>query len=392
MQGLIDSTLREGEQAVGVRFSLVEKISIFRMLVQMGVEEIEIGLAAEYRQIADLCQYCRGSKKNSRIALWSRCRSDDIAAAARMRPDVLSLSVPVSDLHLRQRLRRDRKWAVTAMQESIREARAAGIQYISIGFEDATRADLSFLELLAETASTAGAHRIRLADTVGTATPAQIQQLVDRLKRTAPLAIGVHAHNDFGMATANTIAALEAGAEWGDVTVLGLGERAGMARLEEVAGFLTLRDNRPRYRADLLRPLTTLVARLTNRAVGPHHPVVGEEIFACETGLHLQGLLREPSTYEPFDPQLVGNRRQLLFGAKVGRGAVAELLTGQEVPPPLATALLARRIHLQAHALQRPLNMIEAARLTGPGQEKASAAKGQERPENLIALEATSHP
>ncbi|MDH4322346.1 MAG: pyruvate carboxyltransferase, partial [Desulfobulbaceae bacterium] len=83
MQGLIDSTLREGEQAVGVRFSLVEKISIFRMLVQMGVEEIEIGLAAEYRQIADLCQYCRGSKKNSRIALWSRCRSDDIAAATR---------------------------------------------------------------------------------------------------------------------------------------------------------------------------------------------------------------------------------------------------------------------------------------------------------------------
>jgi len=372
MQGLIDTTLREGAQAVGVRFTPGEKKAIFHQLVALGIEEVELGLAAAHPLLADLCRHCHDTKGQTRIALWSRCHPDDIKAAARLHPDVLSLSIPASDLHLRQRLGRDRQWALTALRDSIEQARGDGFDFISVGLEDAGRADPGFLEELAATAARSGARRIRLADTVGTATPAKIQRMVGRLKKNTRLAVGIHAHNDFGMASANTIAALEAGADWGDVSVLGLGERAGMARLEEVAGFLALQKTQPRYRADLLKPLSEMVSRAAGRPIGPHRPVIGERIFACETGLHLQGLLRAPDTYEPFDPRLVGSERQLLFGTKVGRGAVQELLAGQGLQrPDPQDASLANLIRQHSRSLERPLSMREATELTGPNHEPA---------------------
>ena len=356
MQGLIDTTLREGAQSVGVHFRLDEKIRIVSLLMATGIEEIELGLAANPAGMRELLHGCRRLGGGSRLALWCRCREDDIRAAARLRPDVLSLSIPASDLHLEHRLRRNRQWAIDNLRAAIRQAQAAKLPYISVGLEDAGRADPDFLDLLTEAATKAGANRIRLADTVGTCSPEQITAMVGRVRKATPIAIGIHAHNDFGMATANTISALHAGADWGDVSVLGLGERAGMAKLEEVAGYLALQHRRPGYRADLLKTLCETVARATKRPIAPHHPVIGEAIFSCETGLHLQGLLREPSTYEPFDPRRVGSERRLLFGTKVGQGAVQILLDQrQATTSPDTLRKITNAIRKQANKTQQPL-------------------------------------
>ena len=338
MQGLIDSTLREGAQSVGVHFSMQDKVEIVKQLTEIGIEEIELGIAAVGAEPLDgLFSRCRPLQKKSRFALWCRCNKEDIAAAAQLHPDVLSLSIPASDLHLHEKLGRDRKWAATSLRAAIHQARNMGLKYISVGFEDAGRADPLFVKQLAQIVHQNGGQRIRLADTVGTCSPGQIQEMITCLRQTTPLAIGIHAHNDFGMATANTITALAAGADWGDVSVLGLGERAGMARLEEVAGFLALQNHRPTYRPELLKLLCETVSRASKRNIEPHHPVIGEEIFACETGLHLQGLLREPSTYEPFNPQLVGSERRLLFGAKAGKRAIQRLLANHQQITPATT-------------------------------------------------------
>lgn len=360
MKGLIDTTLREGAQSVGVNFSRAEKIRIVHLLSEINIEEIELGLAADHAEMGDLLAACRTIKGKTRFGLWCRCRPDDVAAAALLQPDVLSLSIPASDLHLEKRLRRNRQWAMESLRNSIGQAVAAKLPYISVGLEDASRADYSFLEQLSRIAEEAGAARIRLADTVGAGSPEMTKEMVNRLRKATTLEIAIHAHNDFGMATANTIAALDAGADWGDVSVLGLGERAGLAKLEEVAGFLAIQRGQINYRTDLLKNLCYTVSQAANRAIAPHHPVIGEAIFTCETGLHLQGLMREPNTYEPFAPNIVGGKRKLLFGVKTGNRAIQELLANHQLTATLPVIeKLTETIRQLASLQQRPLTATE---------------------------------
>lgn len=327
MLGLIDSTLREGGQQVGITFSPAAKMAILRRLTRLGIEEVELGVVGgDNRALDQLLRAARRIPGVGRLALWSRCLSDDVATAIALRPDCLSLSIPTSELHLQRKLGRARSWAVATMTTAITQARAGGLEYVSVGFEDASRAEVDFLLELATAARAAGASRVRVADTVGVGTPALIASLVASLLSVAGLEVGVHTHNDFGMATANALAALSAGAGWADVTVLGLGERAGNAKLEEVVGYLTLAAKEERYQIAELNPLCQTVAKLAGVRISSRHPVVGKKIFDCESGLHLQGLLREPTIYEPYAPGRVGLERKLLFGGKIGRRAVADFL------------------------------------------------------------------
>jgi homocitrate synthase NifV len=335
MKGLIDSTLREGEQAPGVFFPQAVKIRIARLLAKVGIEEIEAGIATPYNEeLPVLMRILRRMVRESRLALWSRCAAADIEWAARMTPDVLSLSIPASDLHIYEKLGRSRGWVLDTLAASVRQGLAQGIAVVSVGLEDATRADEDFLAQLIITATQAGAARVRLADTVGIAGPAAISDLVRLAAKLTTIDIGVHTHNDFGMATANGIAALEAGADWADATVLGLGERAGNSRLEEMAGYLALRSERRPYRTEHLRALCLTVAHAAGRQIASQHPLVGEGIFTCETGLHLQGLVKNPATYEPYDPQKVGGERRLLLGRKTGKRAVQDKLRALGCPVP----------------------------------------------------------
>lgn len=334
MKGLIDSTLREGGQTVGVTFLLSQKIEIIQQVSRVGIEEIEVGVATRLDDdLPLLMESCRRLVPQTSIALWSRCVHDDIALAAELRPDVLSLSVPASDLHIEKKFKRDRQWVVNTLNTGIAFALSLGIPRISVGLEDATRADPSFLKELVTQAHHAGAFRLRIADTVGVATPNFLSEWVRTIKGYAPLEIGVHTHNDFGMATANAISALQAGADWADVSVAGLGERAGCARLEEVAGFLALSQGAEYNTSDILG-LSQSVATFTNRPITPNRPLVGSAIFTCETGLHLLGLEEDPTTYEPYHPEKVGSHRQLIYGSKIGRKNILQrlCLLGKHIP------------------------------------------------------------
>ncbi len=251
---IIDTTLREGEQTPGVTFSLGEKTAILDLLAAIGIDEAEIGISSPLVPSLDvLINHCRAHHPQLVLSLWCRCRREDIDWAGRLQPDILSLSIPVSDLHLRDRLGKDRDWARRCMRASIAAAVAAGMK-VAVGFEDATRAEPSFLREMALLAARAGACRLRLADTVGIGSPAAIAALVRDIRLVVGGAeVGVHTHNDFGMATANAVAALEAGAVWADATVLGLGERAGCARLEELVGYIGLVCGGSRLHPDRLR-------------------------------------------------------------------------------------------------------------------------------------------
>ena len=355
VRGLVDSTLREGSQTVGVAFTLEQKVTIAGHLVRVGVEEVEVGIASPLdRDLPALVARCRREAGVARLGLWCRCREEDIACALRLAPDVLSLSVPVSDLHIAAKLNLGRAAVLEMVARAVAKARVAA-PYLSLGLEDATRADPAFLREIVRIACESGVDRIRIADTVGVATPGSIAALVGELRPFA-VEIGVHMHNDFGMATANAIAALEAGAHWADVTVLGLGERAGNSRLEEVAGYLALQGGRS-YATTLFPELAHLAADCAGRTIEPHQPVIGAGIFACETGLHLAGLAKDPRTYEPYEPILVGARRQLSYGAKVGRQGVAERLRQLGLHCQEAQlGRLADSFRTQCLALGRPLH------------------------------------
>ena len=325
IDSLIDSTLREGEQTPNVLFTDEDKHNIIDGLCRIGVDEIELGVAAPTK--TSLPRLVKEAKKRTaglcRLSLWCRCKAEDIAFAATCSPDLLALSIPVSDQHIRERLGKDRAWISRTLASSIQQALAAGIPAVSVGMEDASRADMDFLLATAKIAEQHGAVRIRLADTVGICSPARITTLVQTLKEAVPLlSLGVHCHNDFGMATANSIAALEAGADSLDATVLGLGERAGNCRLEEVIGYLAFVLGEKRYHPEFLPELCRLVAETAGRDIADNHPLVGSAIFTCESGLHQHGLAVNPNIYEPYAPERVGGTRQLHFGEKTGARAV----------------------------------------------------------------------
>lgn len=372
---IIDTTLREGEQTPGVNFSLQEKQRIVDGLAKIGVPEVEIGISSRFHACSGpLIAYSRRAHPGLRLSLWSRCREEDICWAAELKPDILSLSIPVSDIHLKKRLQKDRAWAQQTMCAAIDSARRHGLT-VAIGFEDATRSDLGFLQYMAKTAERMGVVRIRLADTVGIGSPRRIAGLVTSLQEGLGCPLAVHTHNDFGMATANAVAALEAGARSADTVVLGLGERTGCARLEEVAAYLCLVGGMNNYKTEYLKPLARYVAGVAGREIEGSRPILGADIFTCETGLHLQGLQNDPQTYEPFAPERVGGKRKLIIGAKSGRRAIMTHLAGLDSKQP--ANLTEKTVHLvreTAINLNRPLHDAELCRLIASNERNRSGS------------------
>ncbi|MBE0583277.1 MAG: pyruvate carboxyltransferase [Desulfofustis sp.] len=361
---IIDTTLREGEQAPGVCFTAEEKRCIIDGLVRIGVTEVELGVAASLTENqVPLVRFCRERHPSLRLSLWGRCLAEDIEQAALAGVDTVSLSMPVSDLLLETKLGRNRRWAEQTAGKAVHRARELGLS-VAVGFEDATRADRAFFLELAARVEEAGAWRIRLADTVGIASPQMMTTMVCELDQVLHGAqIAVHTHNDFGLATANALAALDAGADWVDAAILGLGERCGCARLEEVVGYLVLVRGVPGLSVVGLSDLATDVAAMTGRAVSPWAPVTGASIFTCESGLHLHGLLIDPRTYEPYPPELVGARRRLQVGAKSGRAAMRHLLTGTTDNDCSISAEQACQVRHRALQLGRGMNRDELAAL-----------------------------
>jgi homocitrate synthase NifV len=319
---IIDTTLREGEQTPGVNFSLEQKKYIIDGLAAIGINEIELGIASTLIDCpVSLLEYCRISHPQLVCSLWSRCNTNDIRHAATLAPDIISLSLPVSDILIREKLGKNREETVACFSRAISLAAELGLT-VAVGLEDAFRAEPHFVQHIIGLAENHGAIRIRLADTVGTASPGEVTALIAAISSIRKkCAIAIHTHNDFGMATANAITALESGADCVDATLLGLGERCGCARLEEVAGYLHVKKKRA-FNLLLLPQLCRYVAAATDRPIATNQPFTGRDIFTCETGLHLHALQKNPATYEPYPPETVGAVRRLLLSGKAGRKAI----------------------------------------------------------------------
>lgn len=344
MKGIIDSTLREGEQAARVYFDPAEKLRIIELLIAVGIDEIEVGVARNDAGLKTVFQAARSLEGCPDLALWCRCRPRDIKAAAALAPDIISLSIPVSDIQIEHKLRCNRKHVMDMVRTAIGYAGDQGDASVSLGLEDASRADMDFVEEVCLLAQEAGVRRIRFADTLGVMDPLAMADTMARLKAGLTIDLGVHTHNDFGMATANAVSALTAGADFADVTVHGLGERSGNAALEEVIAFMVKRREYRKYRLSALRPLSEYVARVSRVPVPPKKPVVGKDIFTCESGIHIDGLLKKPETYEPFDPSEVCLERKLLIGKKAGRNALSHKLRNLGIggAEPILELLLAK--------------------------------------------------
>jgi homocitrate synthase NifV len=236
--GIIDTTLRDGEQTAGLVFTPEEKIAIAKALDEVGVLGIEAGIPAMGREEQEALQAILALNLKSQVIAWNRANVRDIQTAVACGFSFIHISAPVSELHIRYKLRKTGDWVLQELTKALAYARSCGCRVLA-GAEDASRADETFFLKVAETAAKLGAERIRFADTVGCLEPFELYDRIKRLATRCPLPIEVHLHNDFGLATANTVAAIQAGAQFASVTVGGIGERAGNAALEQVVAALT---------------------------------------------------------------------------------------------------------------------------------------------------------
>ncbi|WP_022852410.1 LeuA family protein [Thermodesulfatator atlanticus] len=323
---LLESTLREGEQRFGVYFTPQVKREIALGLISCGIEELEIGVVKPDEYLFNLWRSLKQAGFAERLSFWCRLKKEDILLAQSFVPSKLNLSIPVSNIQLKKRLHISCKDLLNKIVNLIKFA-ADKFPFISLGLEDASRAEKDFLWQAIDSAVQAGAKRIRLSDTLGRWTPLEVANLVREFKsRFQGVELAIHAHNDFGMATANAICALESGADWADVSILGLGERAGLARTEEVLAFLYFHRNAKRYNLKRLVELVHYVAWHAGVSIPEFKPIVGKKLFYCETGLHVEALYKNRKLYEPFPPEEVGLKHHFEIGAKSGRAAIASKL------------------------------------------------------------------
>ena len=321
-----DTTLRDGEQTAGVVFANEEKVQIARMLDRLGVHQIEAGIPAmggdEKRAIKAIVDLGLSAS----ILAWNRAVIDDIKHSLDCGVDAVAISISASDIHITQKLKRDRNWVLDSIKRAVEFAKARGL-YVSVNAEDASRADPEFLVEFARTAAEAGADRLRYCDTVGVLDPFETYFRIKSLRQEVDIPIEMHTHNDFGMAVANALAGLKAGATYVNTTVNGLGERAGNASLEElIMGLKYCEGVDLGFHTAMLRELCAYVARAAGRPLPPTKPVVGDSLFVYESEGRASGVVRDPFTYEIFLPSEVGLFRRFNVGKYSGPSVVHQKL------------------------------------------------------------------
>lgn len=319
---VLDTTLRDGEQTPGVALTPEKKLEIARALDDLGVDIIEAGAAVTSEGERRAMKLISNAGLDAEICSFVRAVRDDIDAALSCDVDSVHLVVPASDIHLKYKLKKTRREVRKMALDAVRYALDHGL-VVEFSAEDASRADPSFLREFLSAAVKEGAQRVCMCDTVGVLTPDISRELFSNIAKQVKVPVAVHCHDDFGMATANTVAAVQAGAREVHVTVNGLGERGGNAALEEVVLALShFHGVKTGVKLNKLYNISKLVEHNTGVPVSPTKAVVGENAFTHGAGIHTHGVLAHPSTYEPISPEVVGHHRKLVFGKHVGSHAI----------------------------------------------------------------------
>ncbi len=319
---IYDTTMRDGEQTPGVCLRTPEKLKIARKLDELGIHQIEAGFPIVSAEEKKSVKTIVDEGLNAEIICLSRTKKEDIDTALDCGVDGIITFMATSDLHLKHKLKMTKEEALNICMKSIEYAKDHGI-FVAFSAEDATRTDLDFLKKIYKKAEEYRVDRVHIADTVGALSPQGAEYLVKELRKDIKTGIAMHCHNDFGLATANTISGFLAGANAASTTVNGIGERAGNASLEELV--MTLRiiyGIDLGFKHEMFYELSKIVEELTNVQVPENKPIVGKNVFRHESGIHVDAVIDEPLTYEPFLPEMVGHHRKIVLGKHSGCRAV----------------------------------------------------------------------
>ncbi len=315
---IIDTTLRNGEQTAGVVFSKHEKIRIANMLDEIGIPEVEVGTPSLGAIEREIIKKIADEKLNCKIFAYCEAEPEDIEYAVQCGVKNVVINISASDIHIKEKYKKNRTWVINKLREAIRTAKQNNLNFI-VSAEDATRADLEFLLKLISIARKKGAYRFRICDTVSKFDPFRTFLYINTISNAMNFPLEVYNHNDFGMATANGIAAIRGGAYSLVASVGGLGEGTGNAAMEEIIMALKYLENiELGIKTSKFREIAEYVARSSARAIPVWKAIVGTNVFAHESGIHADGVIKNPKNYEVFKPSEVGLTRQLVVGKHSG--------------------------------------------------------------------------
>jgi len=317
-----DTTLRDGEQAPFVAFNTKEKLSIATALVECGADELEIGIPAMGAKEQEDIKEILALGLNTRMMSWNRAKMADLEASLNCGIKSVDLSIPVSDILIDIKFKGNKQAMLLELEKVIVQAKKEGL-FVCIGGEDSSRGSLEFIKEVMELGHDLGADRFRYCDTVGILTPRESYKNVKALTNLNLLPIEMHTHNDFGLANANALSGIDAGAVSVNTTVIGLGERAGNASFEQISMALKhLYGEKREFDALSIKNLVHLVANAAGMSLSPNAPIIGTNIFSHESGVHADGMMKNSHAYEPFGAEEVGCSRNFPIGKHSGTGTI----------------------------------------------------------------------